>query len=243
MGSTYFYLEFLLVWLSLLKKSGFRNPAIFALEYSLAPEACYPVQLQQAKAGYEYVLSITKDSSKICVGGDSAGGAIILSFLLHLARSSKSELELGRLRPGMALLISPWVTLVSSKDGNTRSDYLDIASLQLYAQQYAGSKISVHDPLISAGKCKDSELWIQLSPSKGFGILFGEEEVFAPEIRGLITLLQRSGIDITIREEKGGIHCWPVATLYLSSTKEDRQRGLKSIVDIIQEKYLRGTKA
>jgi acetyl esterase/lipase len=243
MGSSYFYLEFLLVWLSLLKMSGFQNPAIFALDYTLVPDACHPVQLQQAIAGYKHVLSITQDSSKICVGGDSAGGAIILSFLLHLAHSSKSKLELEQFRPGMALLISPWVTLVSSKDRNTRSDYLDVSSLQIYARQYAGPKVSVHDPLISAGKCKDPGLWIRASPSKGFGIIFGEEEVFAPEIRYLITLLQKAGTDVDIREEKGGIHCWPVAALYLSGNKKGRQKGLKLIVDMIQESFSRNAKA
>lgn len=242
MGSSYFYLEFLLGWLSLLKVSGFENPAIFALEYSLVPDACFPIQLQQAKAGYEYVLSITKDSSKICVGGDSAGGLIVLSLLLQLARSSKSELELKKLRPGMALLISPWATLVSLKDRNTRSDYLDIASLRTYARQYAGPKISVHDPLISAGQCKDPKLWIRASPSRGFGILFGEEEVFAPQIRDLAALLQSAGADVAIREAKGEIHCWPVATLYLSSTKESRQKGLESIVNMIQAVFLQNPK-
>lgn len=43
MGSSYFYLEFLLTWLSVLKSSGgFQNPAILSLEYTLVPDACYP---------------------------------------------------------------------------------------------------------------------------------------------------------------------------------------------------------
>jgi acetyl esterase/lipase len=223
------------VWLSLLKTSGFRNPAIFALEYTLVPDACYPTQLQQAMAGYEYVLSIVHDSSEICVSGDSAGATIILSLLLHLTSASKNEEEREKVRPGMAVLISPWVTLVSKQDINTPSDYLEVKSLHLYARQYVGTKIPVDDPLVSPGNCNDPKLWIQASPSKGFGFLFGAEEVFAPEIRKLIAFLRETGTHVEVREELGGIHAWPVATLFLSNTREERQKGLKTIVNMISK--------
>ena len=63
MGSSYFYLEFLMAWVDLLKDSGYKNPAIFALEYDLVPDAQFPTQLEQAMTGYDYVCSITQDSS------------------------------------------------------------------------------------------------------------------------------------------------------------------------------------
>jgi acetyl esterase/lipase len=235
MGSSYFYLEFLLVWHTLLKNSGFRNPAIFALEYTLVPDACYPTQLQQTMAGYKHALSIIQDSSKVCVSGDSAGALLILSLLLHLAHTSDNEMEMDSIRPGMAILISPWVTLISVNDKNTPSDYIDADSLHLYAHQYAGNKVAVSDPLVSPGNCKDLELWRRATPSKGFGILFGSEEVFAPEIRDLVILLRKTGATVDTREEEGGIHAWPVAALFLSGTHEERQKGLKTIVHMISE--------
>lgn len=236
MGSCYFYLEFLLVWLSLLKKSGLCNPAIFALEYTLVPDASYPTQLQQAMAGYKHVLSITQDSSKVCVSGDSAGALLILSLLLHIAHASDDEMERNCMRPGMAILISPWITLVSMKDKNTPSDYLDMSSLHLYAYQYAGGKVAVDDASVSPGNCKDVELWAQATPVKGFGFFYGSEEVFVPEIRDFMTLLRKAGAYVETREEEGGIHAWPVASLFLSGTREGRQKGLKAIVHMISER-------
>ena len=108
MGSSYFYLEFLLAWLSLLKDSGYSNPAIFALEYDLVPDAQFPTQLEQTVTGYEYVCSITRDPSRICVSGDSAGATLILSLLLMIGGKPDHEKK----RPGFASLISPWPTLV-----------------------------------------------------------------------------------------------------------------------------------
>lgn len=240
MGSSYFYLEFLLALLSLLSKD-FHNPAILALEYTLVPDDSYPTQLHQAIAGYKYVQSITH-SSQIIVGGDSAGASIILSLLLHLGNGFKGGSEIGNGiatqlgLPGMAVLISPWVTLVSAKDKNTRSDYLDADNLHRYARQYSGTKISVHDPSISPGKCKDASWWRKAAPEKGFFISYGAEEVFSPEIKDLVALLEKAGVRVESQEEEGGIHAWPVASLFLCSTREQRTKGIREIVKQIRDR-------
>ncbi|KAF7921119.1 uncharacterized protein EAE97_011387 [Botrytis byssoidea] len=243
MGSSYFYLEFLLAWLNLLKDSRkFRNPAIFALEYSLVPDESYPTQLHETFAGYKFVLSMTDDPSKICVSGDSAGATLILSLLLHIARPdiANSDPSIERVHtetPAMAVLISPWTTLESPQHKNTSSDYLDADSLHLYAHQYAGSRASVLDPSISPGACKDLDWWRMASPTRGFFITYGSEEVFAPETRDLIMLLKKSGkVEIRGQEQIGGIHAWPVAALFLSSTSAARRKGLRMLVSEIGER-------
>ncbi|KAK6950136.1 hypothetical protein Daesc_008462 [Daldinia eschscholtzii] len=184
MGSAYFYLEFLLTWVSLLKESGYRNPAIFALDYSLVPDTKFPTQLEEAIAGYEHVLSTVRDANRICVSGDSAGATIVLSLLLHLANISRHLEKMNRTtgawrlaKPGMAVLISPWVTLVSSRHQNTASDYLNTENLHRYARQYAGEKVSVNDPLLSPGNCRDVSWWKHATPSKGIFVAYGAEEI------------------------------------------------------------------
>ena len=239
MGSSYFYLEFLLALLSLLSLN-FKNPAILSLEYSLVPDASYPTQLHQAIAGYKYLLSIAHPS-QIVVSGDSAGGTIMLSLLLYLGNEKSgigngNGIERQLFLPGMAVLISPWVTLISPKDKNTASDYLDADNLHRYAKQYSGAKISVHDPLISPGKCKDVSTWRKAAPEQGFFISYGAEEVFAPEIRDLITLLEKANVRVDVQKAEGGIHAWPVASLFLGSTREERTKGLREIVKQISNR-------
>jgi len=243
MGSSYFYLEFLLAYITLLQEAGYTNPAILALEYTLVPDSSYPTQIQQSLSGYRYLLTQIP-ASRIVVSGDSAGGTIILSMLLHLAQAFKaSQMHQIPLTdtpapqlPALAALISPWTTLVSPKDQNTSSDYLDATSLHLYARQYSSAH-STSDPLISPGNCKDTALWKRASPEKGYFVIFGKEEVFAPEIRKWVSLMEEDvGVDIGVKEEKGGIHAWPVASLFLSSSKEARQKGLKNLVSQIRER-------
>ncbi|KAI1096498.1 alpha/beta-hydrolase [Rostrohypoxylon terebratum] len=241
MGSAYFYLEFLLTWINLLGNSGYQNPAIFALDYTLVPDASFPTQLEETIAAYEHVLSAVGDPNKICVSGDSAGATIVLSLLLHLANISRRLEKMGSIgawrlaKPGMALLISPWVPLVSSKHQNTASDYLDAGNLHQYARQYAGENVSVNDSLLSPGNCRDISWWKRAIPSKGIFIAYGAEEVFAPEIADLVGFFKANDIKVHSREEKGGIHAWPVACLFLSSSLSDRQKGLKYLVEEIRE--------
>lgn len=231
MGSSYFYLEFLLAWVALLKDAGYSNPAIFALEYDLVPDAAYPTQLEQTIAGYNYVRTTVDDPSRICVGGDSAGATLILTLLLYIGKQPDFEDQ----KPGFATLISPWTTLFSSHNRNTASDFLDADSLHMYGRQYAGSDEKLDDPLVSPGVCRDIAWWRKACPTEGYGVIYGSEELLGPELRDLIVLWRKSGCAVSVREEPGAVHAWPVATLFLSDTQAERQKGLKDLVKMVRQ--------
>jgi acetyl esterase/lipase len=225
-------MEFLLAWVTLLKAAGYRNPALFALEYTLVPDATYPTQLHETLAGYRYVLSLAQSSTRVVVGGDSAGATLMLSFLLY----STEHAELKHQRPGLAVMISPWVTIVSKNNRNTASDFLNDNSLEQYGRQYIGKKASTTDPMVSPGHCKSAKKWIEASPDKGWYFLYGSEEVLSPETRELISLLKSTSKHVDEWEEPGGIHAWPVASLYLGESRDTRLEGLQSIVGAIRDR-------
>ena len=139
MGSSYFYLEFLIAWLSCLKERGYRNPACFALEHTLVPDAQWPTQFEQTRAGFRFLKESFGEvcTSKICVSGDSAGATLILSFLLHPGLLGQEPYFDKTNRPALAVLLSPWTHMVSDLNRNTPSDYLNSDSLHLHASQYA----------------------------------------------------------------------------------------------------------
>ncbi|KAK6197680.1 hypothetical protein LQW54_010689 [Pestalotiopsis sp. IQ-011] len=241
MGSSYFYLEYLLAWLSMMGESGFQNPAVFALEYTLVPDGTFPKQLHEAIAGYDHVVSMVGDASKICISGDSAGATVQMSLLLHIANREHDQGKMNESgswqlpRPGMAAFISPWVTLVSERHRNTASDYLDSGNLHQYAREYVGKQVRTDDPMVSPGNCRDVSWWKRACPKGGMYFAYGAEEVFAPEIEGLVDFLEENKIKVSSRAEPGGIHAWPVAALFLASSKEERQKGLKSVVQCVRE--------
>ncbi|KAF2836654.1 alpha/beta-hydrolase [Patellaria atrata CBS 101060] len=233
MGSSYFYLEFLLAWVTLLQNAGYTNPALFALEYKLVPEATYPIQVQEAFNGYEHVLSIIGDPSRICVGGDSAGATLIISLLLYIGEHPEYRTRC----PALSIMISPWVTIISDENRNTPSDYLNADSLRRYGRQYIGTKVKQDDPLVSPGNCKDLRKWRLASPSSGWLFLFGSEEVLGPETRNLIDMLQKAEVAVDVIEEQGSIHAWPVAALYLGENREERLKGVCNIVKVMRQKF------
>lgn len=241
MGSSYFYLEYLLTWLSLLSEQGYKNPAIFAFEYTLVPDACFPVQLKESIAAYEHVLNFVEDASKICVAGDSAGAGIVLTMLFHMASTGSKAQHVShgvpnRLeKPGYAVLISPWVTMVSSLHKNTASDYLEANHLHNYAKQYAGGANLVNDSLVSPGSCRDISWWKNAFPENGMHITYGAEEMLASGITNLIEFLGENDFKVTSRAETSEVHAWPVVSLFLCDSVDDRRKGLSDIVNRIKE--------
>ncbi|KAK3901927.1 Alpha/Beta hydrolase protein [Staphylotrichum tortipilum] len=240
LGSPYFYLEYLLTWLSVLSGSGYSNPAIFALDYTLVPDAAFPTQVDETVTGYEHVLAVARDPSIVCVSGDSAGATLILCLLLRLGEESPGNGRGWRKHrlpiPELAVLISPWATLVSAQHSNTESDYLDARRLGHYGRRFAGSRTSVTDPLASPGSCRDGAWWKRSSPSRGVVVTYGTAEVLAPDIEELIGTLRGAGIEVGSHAELGGIHAWPVASLFLSGTRDGRLDGLRTVTREIRQR-------
>lgn len=241
MGSSYFYLEFLIAWLTCLKDRGYKNPACFALEYTLVPDATWPTQFEQTRAAFTFLRNSFKEggAKKIVVSGDSAGATLVMSLLLQPgAVGAQAGFDKDD-RPALAVLLSPWTHLVSELNQNTPSDYLNKDSLELYASQYAG-KLCRTDAIVSPGR--NVGRWKYASPTDGFRIIYGAEEVFAPGITETVNHMERDGAFVTKHAEPAGVHAWPVVNLFLGGSREERLRGLQRMTDYIAKSSLKPTK-
>ncbi|GAA6028717.1 hypothetical protein JCM8097_007360 [Rhodosporidiobolus ruineniae] len=77
----------------------------------LAPENIYPSQPIECLAAYHYLVNdLDIPPSKICFAGDSAGGNLVMSVLLHLARPNPAFAL-----PKSVMLFSPFIDFLSRR--------------------------------------------------------------------------------------------------------------------------------
>ncbi|KAF9486468.1 alpha/beta-hydrolase [Pholiota conissans] len=96
----------------------YTDSRVFALDYRLAPETCFPGPLHDAVTAY---MRLTEElhipPENIIVSGDSAGGGLALALLMYL-RDNEYSLPSG------AILMSPWVDLtMSSESWDSNAQY------------------------------------------------------------------------------------------------------------------------
>src|SRR5690242_13734671 len=75
-----------------------------ALDYRLAPEHPFPAAVEDAVAGYRYLLSRGINPGRIAIAGDSAGGGLVVAAMLAIR-------EAGLAQPACGWCISPWVDM------------------------------------------------------------------------------------------------------------------------------------
>ena len=107
-----------------------------ALHYRLAPEHPFPAPVEDAVAGYRYLLAQGIAPANIALAGDSAGGGLVVAALVAIR-------DAGLAQPSCGWCISPWVdmeaiggtmTSNASRDPTVQKDgILEIAG------QYLGS--------------------------------------------------------------------------------------------------------
>jgi monoterpene epsilon-lactone hydrolase len=89
-----------------------------ALHYRLAPEHPFPAPVEDAVAGYRYLLAQGLQASNIALAGDSAGGGLVVSALVAIR-------DAGLPQPSCGWCISPWIDMEAtggSMTGNASRD-------------------------------------------------------------------------------------------------------------------------
>ncbi|KAL4743318.1 Alpha/Beta hydrolase protein [Aspergillus similis] len=131
-----------------LNKNG-HDVAIFFLSYTLSPPSAYPTQLRQSVEALRYILSKDKggrDPSNVLIGGDSAGGNLALSVLLHLTHPHP-DIDPLPLKDGAELAgvfgFAPWVSFDLNGESMTINQYKDVIpsqGLKVWSREYLGKR-------------------------------------------------------------------------------------------------------
>ncbi|OAA57631.1 Alpha/beta hydrolase fold-3 [Niveomyces insectorum RCEF 264] len=193
--------------------------AVYVLQYALASETAnhYPRQLQQAVSLLEYVLNSEKlPPSAVTLVGDSAGGHLAISLLLHLAHPKPQVPPLpmaGRLAG--AALISPWVINADPSkgytDANKNKDILYADALDYWARNFLGAAApdSWTCPLITPG-----DWWADI-PVDDILVTYGEDELLRENATEFVRVLQAGHARTTAVGYAGEFHVHMVMNRFL----------------------------
>lgn len=91
---------------------------VLALDYRLAPEHPFPAPVEDAVAGYRFLLDQGLAPRDIALAGDSAGGGLVVAALVAIR-------DAGLAQPAAGWCLSPWVDLEgigASMDANAARD-------------------------------------------------------------------------------------------------------------------------
>lgn len=161
--------------------------AVFCVAYTLAPGKNYPTQINQAVEGLRYVLSLPNRSpSKTLLGGDSAGGNLVIAVLSHISghpHPSVKPLEVSEKLFG-GITIAPWVSSDDTKFASMRQfqdrDIIGPTHLHYWIGCYKGDK-SVKDDEYITPEIANSSWWTDAKISSLL-VTAGEHEALRDQI-------------------------------------------------------------
>jgi len=164
------------------------------INYRMAPEHKFPGAVEDAVKAYNFLRLSGYAANQIIVGGDSAGGGLTVAALVRI-KESKLEMPLA------GICMSPWMDLEGSDprmaEKQKDDPFIDIHSIQLWGQQYAGHDLK--NPLASP-KYADLKGLCPLL------IQVGTAEVLYYDSITLCENCRRDGVHFTFEEYQDMIH-------------------------------------
>lgn len=189
-GAPKFYRE--LAW----RLSKACNARVFLLDYSLAPAAKCPVQINEALAAYDMISEANPDA-RIAMSGDSAGGGLTAALAIAIRDG-------GRPMPTAFALISPWLDLTGSGDSINYNGSKDVMlrpdGVKAGASMYYGD-MSPDDP-----RC--SPLFADHNGLPPILVQVGSEEILLDDSTRFATSVASADGDITLRVWQKMHHVW-----------------------------------
>jgi epsilon-lactone hydrolase len=182
---------------------------IFSLDYRLAPENHFPAGLDEAVAGYRWLLSCGIQPKDISVMGDSAGGGMTLALAMRLR-------DAGEPLPACLVCLSPWTDMTGESatlKANADRDSMFVAEdCRRYANAYLGDQ-SPLDP-------HASPLLGNLAGLPPMLIQVGRDEVLLDDARSLDEKVRAADGSSQLHIYEAVPHGWHFGAPFVPETRE-----------------------
>jgi len=179
--------------------------AVLVVNYRRSPEHSHPLPVEDCLSAYSWLLGNGYQPEDIVLGGDSAGGGLVVS-MLAAARTA------GLKMPAGAMLLSPWLDLTDSFSGtwtsNQEFDYLPRDFSAWLALAYAGEHT-----LLEASPSN-----VSLEKFPPLLVLLGDCECLRDQVVAFVQKAKAAEVEVTMHVEPGMVHVYPMFAMF---AKED----------------------
>jgi monoterpene epsilon-lactone hydrolase len=168
-----------------------------ALAYRLAPEHPFPAALDDAIAGYRFLLARGFAPEHIAIAGESAGGGLAVATLV-------STREAGLPLPACCWLSSPWVDLEVTGGSVTTKAIVDPLIQKPYLLELAAAYLNGTDPRTPLA----SPLYADLEGLPPILIQVGSAETLLDDAVRLARAAGAADVRVTLEVWPDMIHAW-----------------------------------
>ena len=168
-----------------------------ALGYRLAPEHPFPAALEDAIAGYRFLLSQGLEPKHIAVAGESAGGGLAIATLVSVR-------DAGLALPACTWCSSPWVDLEASGDSMTTKAPVDPLIQKAYTLELAAAYLNGADPRTPLA----SPIYAELKGLPPMLIQVGSAETLFDDAVRLARVTGAADVRVTLEVWPDMIHAW-----------------------------------
>jgi len=186
---------------------------VLSLDYRLGPEHPFPAAVEDAVAGYKFLLTEGFDPEQIALAGDSAGGGLTAACLLAL-RDHSDPL------PAAGVCISPWLDLaLTGKTLETLAD-LDPLVTQDGLTRMAAAYLGDTDPRTPLA----SPLFAELHDLPPLLIHVGTAETLLDDSIRFAKRAETAGVEVELDVWEEMIHVWHTFCSILPEAREAIER-------------------